>query len=325
MSTAATAKRGLYGGFVADPFDARTITLIRGGPTPEIMDLSVPTVDYSDYTNRQLITIPLGLLAASLVILAVATVVTGTPVELGMEFTGGAEIQIQTDDSPEQIESAFDEPVEGVTQVGSPTSNTYIVEFQSENYEDLDDLVTQAEDAGYDVQQQGERSASFASDSQSQAVLGLAIAFAGMAALVFLMFRTFVPSIAVVASAFSDIMIPLALMRLFNIELTLGTVAALLMLIGYSVDSDLLLNNHILRRHGDFYTSTFRAMRTGVTMTVTSIAAMIVMTAVASLFGIPLLPEVGLVLTFGLLADLMNTYLLNVSLLRYYKYEAIAK
>jgi preprotein translocase subunit SecF len=311
-----------------DPFDARTITLIRGALTPQRMDLSVPTVDYSDYTNRQLVAIPLALLAAALVILAVATVVTGTPVELGMEFTGGAEIQIHTNgtnDSPAEIESAFDEPVEGVTQVGSPTSNTYIVEFQSENYEDLDGLVTQAEDAGYDVQQQGERSASFAYDSQSQAVLGLAIAFAGMAALVFLMFRTFVPSIAVVASAFSDIMIPLALMRLFNIELTLGTVAALLMLIGYSVDSDLLLNNHVLRRHGDFYTSTFRAMRTGVTMTITSIAAMIVMTAVASLFGIPLLPEVGLVLTFGLAADLMNTYLLNVSLLRYYKYEAIAK
>jgi preprotein translocase subunit SecF len=96
------------------------------------------------------------------------------------------------------------------------------------------------------------------------------------------------------------------------------------MLIGYSVDSDLLLNNHILRRRGDFYESTYRAMRTGVTMTLTSIAAMAVMTVVSTLFGIPLLPEVGLILVFGLSADLMNTYLLNVSLLRYYKYEGIA-
>jgi preprotein translocase subunit SecF len=141
------------------------------------------------------------------------------------------------------------------------------------------------------------------------------------------LFRTFVPSLAVVASAFSDIVIPLALMNLFGIKLSLGTVAALLMLIGYSVDSDLLLNNHILRRSGGFYESTYRAMRTGVTMTVTSIAAMSVMTLVSSrfVFGIPLLPEVGIVLVFGLTADLMNTYLLNVSLLRYYKYEAIAK
>jgi preprotein translocase subunit SecF len=287
------------------------------------MDLSVPEVDYSDYTNRQLVAVPLGLLALAIGILAVATVVTGAPVDLGMEFTGGAELQIQASDSPEEIESSFDAEVASVRRVGSPTSDNYIVEFQSDEYDNLTTLTDQAEAAGYDVQSEAERSPSFAGDTQTQALYGLLIAFAGMALLVFLMFRTFIPSIAVVASAFSDLVIPLALMRLFGIELTLGTVAALLMLIGYSVDSDLLLNNHVLRRHGGFYTSTTRAMRTGVTMTITSIAAMVVMTVVARLLGIPLLPAVGIVLVFGLLADLMNTYLLNVSLLRYYKYEAI--
>jgi preprotein translocase subunit SecF len=51
---------------------------------------------------------------------------------------------------------------------------------------------------------------------------------------------------------------------------------------------------------------------------------MVTMTVAATLFGIPLLPEIGIVLVFGLTADLMNTYLLNVSLLRYYKYEGVA-
>jgi preprotein translocase subunit SecF len=139
------------------------------------------------------------------------------------------------------------------------------------------------------------------------------------------LFRTFVPSVAVVASAFSDIVIPVALMNLFGIDLSLGTVAALLMLIGYSVDSDLLLNNHVLRRRGSFYESTYRAMRTGVTMTLTSISAMTVMTIISFLFGIPLLPQVGIVLVFGLTADLMNTYMLNVTLLRYYKFEAVGR
>jgi preprotein translocase subunit SecF len=289
------------------------------------MDLTVPTVDYADYTNRQLIALPLGLLAVALGILVVSTAIAGSPVALGIEFTGGAELQVETTDSPDQIRDTFEEPVDSITQVGTAGSNSYIVEFQQGDYENLETLRIQAEGEGYTIESSGTRSASFASDSQTQALIGLAVAFAGMAALVFLLFRTFVPSIAVVASAFSDIVIPLALMRLFNIELTLGTVAALLMLIGYSVDSDLLLNNHVLRRHGDFYTSTFRAMRTGVTMTVTSIAAMVVMTIVAGQLGIPLLPQVGIVLVFGLTADLMNTYLLNVSLLRYYKYEGIAQ
>ena len=285
------------------------------------MDASVPEVDYTEYTNRELVAIPLALLGVALAVLVAATLITGTPVALGIEFTGGTEMQVVTDDSQAEIQSAFDEDVQSITPIAGQ-ANAYQLTFQAD---DADPILEQAETAGYEVESIGERSASFADDSQRQALFALLIAFGGMAALVALMFRTFVPSLAVIASAFSDLVIPLALMRLFNIELTLGTVAALLMLIGYSVDSDLLLNNHVLRRRGDFYTSTFRSMRTGVTMTVTSIAAMIVMTVVSTLLGIPLLPDVGLILVFGLLADLMNTYLLNVSLLRYYKYEGVAK
>jgi preprotein translocase subunit SecF len=145
----------------------------------------------------------------------------------------------------------------------------------------------------------------------------------GRRSLIFVLFRSFVPSLAVVLSAFSDIVIPLALMNLLGIPLSLGSVAALLMLIGYSVDSDILLNNHIIRRRGSFYESTYRAMETGVTMTVTSISAMVVMYIVSSLFQIPLLPDLAIVLVFGLVADLMNTYMMNLSLLRWYKFEGV--
>jgi preprotein translocase subunit SecF len=81
----------------------------------------------------------------------------------------------------------------------------------------------------------------------------------------------------------------------------------------------------VLRRSGEFYESVARAMRTGVTMTLTSLAAMAVMTLVATLFGIGLLSAIGTVLVFGLAADLMNTYMLNLSLLRWYKFEGVAR
>ena len=60
-------------------------------------------------------------------------------------------------------------------------------------------------------------------------------------------------------------------------------------------------------------------------MTLTSLSAMAVMAIVAWYFDIPLLPDIGVVLVFGLTADLMNTYLMNVSLLRWYKYEGVAR
>jgi preprotein translocase subunit SecF len=164
---------------------------------------------------------------------------------------------------------------------------------------------------------------SFGAGAQQTAVLGVGIAFLGMSLLVFGLFRTFVPSIAVVVSAFSDIIIPLAAMNVLGIKLSLGTVAALLMLIGYSVDSDILLNNHILRRSGSFYDSVDRAMQTGVTMTVTSLSAMAVMALVATFYNIELMASIGVVLVIGLAADLMNTYMLNLSLLRWYKFEGV--
>jgi len=285
-----------------------------------MVEFGVRDVDYEKYSNRQLAAVPLAVLAAALLVIGAWWAMTGVPVDLGLEFTGGTEVQFTADDSIEEVRAAFD-GVEYDSIQPASTGNTYILTTQST---DIDEIEAAAGAAGYEIEQVQGRSPSFGASSQRQALIGLGVAFLGMSVLVFLMFRTFVPSIAVVLSAFSDIMIPVALMNLFGIQLSLGTVAALLMLIGYSVDSDILLNNHVLRRRGGFYESTYRAMRTGVTMTLTSITAMVVMTAVATLFGIPLLPDIGLILVFGLTADLMNTYLMNVSLLRYYKYEGVA-
>ncbi|WP_348607438.1 protein translocase subunit SecF [Halobaculum rarum] len=293
----------------------------------------VPQVDYTRYTNRQLVAIPLAVLAVALLVIGGAYATTGAPVDPGLDFTGGTELRVAVDapsdaQAREDIRGAFTATPDSIQRVGG--SDVYIVTFQTEGSETeqsefTQQLESEAGEAGFDIRSIEGVGAAFGSETQQRALIGVVAAFAGMAALVFALFRTFVPSIAVVVSAFSDIVIPVALMNLLGIELTLGTVAALLMLIGYSVDSDILLNNSVLRRSGDFYESTYRAMRTGVTMTLTSIAAMAVMAIAASFFGIGLLASIGTILVFGLAADLMNTYLLNVSLLRWYKFEGVAR
>jgi preprotein translocase subunit SecF len=283
----------------------------------------VESLPYDDYSNRQLAAVPLVLLAVALAILGGAFLLSGTPIDLGMAFTGGTEVRFDADASGDEIRATLDDvDIESLRSVGQ--SDSYLLQTQTT---DPDEATAIEEEIAqnYDVLSVEVRSASFGADTQQQAILGVIIAFVGMSLIVALIFRTFVPSLAIVASAFSDIMIPLAVMSLFSIQLTLGTVAALLMIIGYSVDSDILLNNHVLNRHGGFYESTFRAMRTGVSMTVTSISAMVMMFIVATLFGIPLLPDIALVLVLGLTADLINTYLMNVSLLRWYKYEGVTR
>jgi preprotein translocase subunit SecF len=293
----------------------------------EDLPFDLPEVDYTRYSNRQLAAVPLTVLVLALVVIGATFALTGAPVDPGLEFTGGTELRIAVDApsqsaAEERIREAFTAEPESIQSV--PSGDTYIVTFQ-QSAASTSQLNDEAQQAGFEIQSIDSVSPSFGAGNQTLALGGVAVAFVGMSLLVFLMFRTFVPSIAVVVSAFSDIVIPVALMNLLGIELSLGTVAALLMIIGYSVDSDILLNNHVLRRSGDFYESTYRAMRTGVTMTLTSLSAMIVMTITATLFGIELLASIGVVLVFGLTTDLMNTYMLNLSLLRWYKFEGVAR
>ncbi|RZH68320.1 protein translocase subunit SecF [Natrinema altunense] len=283
----------------------------------------VPEIDYTRYSNRQLAAVPLAVLAVALLVLVGSFLVLGSPVPMGMDFAGGTELTVQTSTPQDDIAAAFDADAD-VRSTG--TDNQYVVQFSDS---DLESLRTQAEsgleqDGSTDiVQSASSMGATFGQQNQQTALFGLIVAFVGMSAIAFILFRTFVPSIAIVISAFSDLMIPLAFMRLTGIPLSLGTVAGLLMLIGYSVDSDILLNNHILRRGGDFYDSTHRAMRTGITMTVTSMAAMLVMGVAAFVLGIDLLASIGIILFVGLATDLMNTYMLNLSLLRWYKFEGV--
>jgi preprotein translocase subunit SecF len=287
------------------------------------LPFGLPEVDYSNYSNRQLAALPLGVLLAALLVIGGFWVVTGAPVDPGIAFTGGTEMRVVADGDAtrEDLRTAFDTQPASIRSV--PSDDSYIVTFDADVQ--ATQVESQAQDAGFEVLSVDSTSASFGESAQIQAIGGVVVAFAGMSVLVFGMFRTFVPSIAVVVSAFSDIVVPVALMNLLGIELTLGSVAALLMLIGYSVDSDILLNNHIIRRSGRFYESAYRAMETGITMTLTSLSAMIVMTLVAMAFGIGLLSSIGLILVFGLATDLMNTYMLNMSLLRWWKYEGVGR
>jgi len=292
--------------------------------------IDVEKAPYEEYTNRQLALVPLVTLGIALMVLTGAYFLTGTPVGLGFEFTGGTVIQFTAEDTTtDEVEELLsDIETESIRSVGVGNDYEITTQLDDEQADEIRDRIVEeyaqeGEDEDDVIQRDEQRSAAFGGDTQTEALIGVTVAFLGMSILVALMFRSFIPSIAVVASAFSDIMIPLALMSLLGIDLTLGAVAALLMIIGYSVDSDILLNNHVLKRHGSFYESAYRAMRTGVSMTLTSIAAMVTMTIVARMLGIPLLDDIALILVFGLCADLMNTYLLNMSLLRWYKYEGI--
>ncbi len=149
-----------------------------------------------------------------------------------------------------------------------------------------------------------------------QAIYALLFAFAFMAVTIFLRFRTFVPSFAVVLSAFSDIVVTLAAMSVLGIELSKGSLLALLLLVGYSVDTDILLTTRVLvHKEGDLIVRIRRAMETGLTMSITTFTAMLVLFLVSSS---KVLDDVALVIMIGMLVDIINTWIQNVGILRWY-------
>lgn len=149
-----------------------------------------------------------------------------------------------------------------------------------------------------------------------QSIKAVLFAFLFMAGVVFWRFRTAVPSLAVILSAFSDIITTLAIMIVLQIKLSMGSFVALLLLIGYSVDTDILLTTRLLvKRQKSIKERIKGAMRTGLTMAGTTISAMIVLLLVATS---TLLKEIAVVLLIGLLVDLINTWIQNVGILWWY-------
>jgi len=144
----------------------------------------------------------------------------------------------------------------------------------------------------------------------------LLVAFVLMALVVFAYFRTFIPSVAIILAAVGDMLVALAFVNLFDIPLGTAGIAALLMLIGYSVDTDILLTIRVLKRkEGSVDDRIASSIKTGITQTM---AAILTMAIGYTLGQSDVIRQIMLILMVGLTADLVFTWIMNVGMLRYY-------
>jgi len=158
----------------------------------------------------------------------------------------------------------------------------------------------------------------FSENFYRQLLIAILIAFVFMAIVVFIIFRTFVPSIAVIISAFADILMTLVLVDILGLKMSLGGIIAFLMLIGYSVDTDILLTNRILKRsEGSINERAFGAFKTGMTMTLTSLLAFTIALIIVSSFSM-ILTQIFSILVIGLGFDILNTWITNISIIKWY-------
>lgn len=130
----------------------------------------------------------------------------------------------------------------------------------------------------------------------------------------YLFIRYSIPSLAVILAAFSDIVVTVAIINIIGMKIGTAGIAALLMLIGYSVDTDILLSTRVLKRkEGTVDERVMGAVVTGMTMTLTAIATV----SIALIFTqSDVIRQITTVLLIGLSIDIINTWIQNVGILK---------
>lgn len=275
---------------------------------------------------KLLLIIPAIILILSLAQLSYSFYTTGDFIKKDITLTGGTSITIITQDQPINTKALSNFLSQKTTSFGvkelsdfrSGKQKAVIIESISEPQE-LRPLLE--EFLGYELTSENSSiestGSSLGESFYKQLQLAILISFIFMAIVVFFLFRTTVPSLAVVISAFADIVMTLAFVNILGIKLSSAGITAILMLIGYSVDADIMLTTRLLKRHGETNKNLGGAFKTGITMTLTSIIALSVALFITQTFS-EVLQQIFTILLIGLSFDIMNTWITNVSILKWY-------
>ena len=265
--------------------------------------------------HRILIAIPIILALLSLVLIGFHGL------EQGVDLKGGsqAELQLLGSVTPTELQNSLDAKLNtNNIKVTSNGNNKVTVELENNINSST---FTNALDGKAKVISYNEIGPVLSEEAMGQIYIAMLFAFLFMAITVLIVFREPVPSVAIILAALCDILIALGGMSIFKIPLSIASVGALLMLIGYSVDTDILLTTRLLkRREGTVEERAKNAMYTGLTMSFAAIAAM----GILFIVTIIIMPEattlsnISAVLVIGLIGDILSTWLMNLGILKTY-------
>jgi len=199
-----------------------------------------------------------------------------------------------------------------------------LTKFNEEFSNKLKDLLVKKLDLGENVEfQHRSVSATFGKAAFSS---GMVIAFWAAVCLIiiiFIFFRQTIPVLGIICAMIFDVLMAMTGMVFLQIPLSLLTISALLMVVASSVDTNIMLTSKVLKeKDGTPSSRTFSALKTGLTMNATTLSALIAMIIISVLFQIEVVFQIAAILCFGLVGDLIATWLMNASLLIWFTEKA---
>ncbi|MCC7575152.1 protein translocase subunit SecF [Candidatus Woesearchaeota archaeon] len=287
----------------------------------------VPQKTFYDKNYKKLIIIPALLLLIAILLITMKIINTGEFINKGITLSGGVSVtvikeNINKETLLQDLEQEFPEyqiNIRGIDDSGRRIGVLIETNLPPENKEEankFNELIKQKTNASNQDISTETIGSSLGDAFFKQTLIAVILAFIFMGAVIFMYFKLVVPSALTILSALSDIIITLAVVNVLGINIGTAGIAAFLMLIGYSVDANIVLNMRVIKRTtGTIPEQIKSAFSTGLTMSVTTLIAI---TVAFIIVDSPVLKEIMLILIIGLIVDVLNTWIQNAGLLRWY-------
>lgn len=268
----------------------------------------------------KLMFIPILLFVASVGILFMNYVETGDFILKDIDLRGGTLITIESDERIDTrlVEEKVNEKFGSGIVNGLRTGTGYGVTVQVDSGTKVSDVVGVAESAGVSVRDVSEQTIGPALGNLffEQVRNSLIIAFVMMSIVIFIIYRNPVSSLGIVLASLGNILATLAFATLLGIELSFASFAGILMLIAFTVDTNIVLTSKVVAYGSESFMARYKkALVTGATLTATITVTMVI---VLFLSSSKLLVNIAEILVIGFVTDLVYTWILNAGMLEIY-------
>lgn len=268
---------------------------------------------------KLLMIIPIIITIISLILISSLYFKTGDFFYKDVSISGGVSATIYTDKAltVDEISNILpNSDVRTLTEFGSSKSIGFIIDTPSITKEELTNIFKNS--FNIDINEKNssiqETTARFGGPFFKQLTLALLLAFIFMAITVFITFRSIAPSLAIINAAAMDIIITLAVVNIIGLKISSAGIIAFLLIIGYSIDTDILLTTWSIRKKGEglLLDRMWHSFVTGLTMTVCALAVMLIGLLISNS---NVIIEMFTIVFIALIVDIISTYLTNAGIL----------
>ncbi|MBR9681580.1 MAG: MMPL family transporter [Candidatus Altiarchaeota archaeon] len=250
---------------------------------------------------------------------------TGELFQKDIDLSGGIVATLYLSELPVDLRATFEAQEVTVREIHSVANGNLVAVIleagPTTEAEEIEALLNQtAPGIEYDLRSVGPSMGESFMTSAKKAVI---ISFILMGIILAAIFRQPIVALTVIVSGFLNVYEAAALMTLFGIKLSPHTIGALLMLMGWGVDSEVLFDSKIFKGSGGkAIENALEAMKTAMTMSAAVFAILIALYVVSSA---RMIKEIALVLLLGALFDIINTWFQSLSMVLWFVERQEAK